>query len=80
MTATVTPSEQELRRELELLIDDARASCLWYLRPDYFPVGPEEVERTLVAIEREGNRETFLRARQLRQWFSATSSARSAAS
>jgi len=67
-------------RELDELIDEARPTCLWFLRPDYRPRTAREIESTLLAIERHGDRATFARARRLRKWHSRRSSGESAAS
>ena len=60
------------------LVDEYRARCLWFLRPDYYPSTPEECLRVLGHIERHGDREAFRRAATLRLWFSQNSSASSA--
>ena len=62
------------------LIDEYRARCLWFLRPDYYPATQAEVLRVLDAIERHGDRAGFQRASEIRQWLSQSSSAASAGS
>lgn len=62
------------------LVDEYRASCLWFLRPDYYPTTPEEQLRVLEYIERHGDRDAFRRAATLRRWLSRNSSAPSASS
>ncbi|MBP9146257.1 MAG: hypothetical protein KBF21_21025 [Thermoanaerobaculia bacterium] len=74
----VAPSEYHA--EVARLVDEMRARCLWFLRPDYYPETPDEIDRTLRAIERAGDQTAFQRARALRQWHSPTSSATSAGS
>ncbi len=74
------PDAASFEGELGELIDEARSSCLWYLRPDYRPRTDPEIEATLRAIERRGDRATFARARRLRQWHSRRSNVASAAS
>ncbi len=66
--------------EIRRLVDDYRSRCLWFLRPDYYPVTPEEILRVLRYIENHGDREAFLRAGAIRRWLSHRSSARSAKS
>jgi hypothetical protein len=68
---------QEATREL---IDEYRASCLWFLRSDYYPATPEEAEQVLRYIERYGDLEAFRRAARIRPWLSPHSSATSATS
>lgn len=70
----------EFERELAALLDSAESTCLWFLRPGYRPTSDEEVESVLRSIERHADRETFRRARRLREWLSAHSSVTSAAS
>ncbi len=54
--------------EVASLVTEYRARCLWFLRPDYMPVGPEETMRTLDLIERYGDRAAYQRTRQVRTW------------
>lgn len=63
---------------MNVLVDDYRASCLWFLRPDYYPKTSEDRLRTLTHIERHGDVAAFRRAAALRRWLSRPSSARSA--
>jgi len=65
---------QSVRR----LIDEYRATCLWFLREDYYPRTPEEAVRVLEQIERNGDVQAFRKAAELRQWLSRNSSAPSA--
>ena len=65
---------------LRVLVDDYRARCLWFLRPDYYPAGPEETVRVLDAIQRHSDLVGFRRAAEVRQWLSPSSSATSAGS
>lgn len=68
------------REAIDRLVDDCRASCLWFLRADYYPTTDEERLRVLGDIQRHGDRAAFQRASELRQWLSRRSSAPSAAS
>lgn len=54
--------------EVNALVDEYRARCLWYLREDYYPQTPEEACRALEAIERHGDLAAFKKAATLRQW------------
>lgn len=60
------------------LVDEYRATCLWFLREDYYPQTPDEARRVLEQIERHGDVEAFRKAAELRQWLSRNSSAPSA--
>lgn len=62
------------------LVNEYRARCLWFLRPDYYPRSTEERLRVLGYIERYGDREAFRKAAEVRQWLSHPSSAKSAGS
>ena len=62
------------------LVDEYRARCLWFLRPDYYPMTTAEWSRVLGYIERYGDLHAFQRASALRQWLSHRSNARSAVS
>lgn len=59
------------------LVDHYRAQCLWFLRADYYPHAPEEIDRVFRLIERYGDLDAFKRVAALRQWLSQTSSATS---
>jgi hypothetical protein len=62
------------------LIDEYRARCLWFLRPDYYPATTEERLRVLGYIERHGDLDAFRRVSLLRQWLSHPSNATSVGS
>jgi hypothetical protein len=62
------------------LVEENRDQCLWFLRPDYYPAGREEILRTLAYIERYGNLSAYRRAAEVRQWLSLPSNAVSASS
>ena len=65
-------------RSVNALVDDYRASCLWFLREDYYPQTLAEACRVLESIERHGNVTAFRKAAELRQWLSQNSSVASA--
>lgn len=66
--------------ELDLLVEDYRARCLWFLRPDFRPQTREEVLSVLRHIEAHGDRAAFQRVAAIRQWLSRPSSESSAGS
>jgi hypothetical protein len=63
---------------LRALVDEYRNRCLWYLRPDYYPVTRDDALRVLDAIQRLGDRDGYRRAAEIRSWLSPPSSATSA--
>lgn len=50
------------------LVEDYRAQCLWFLRPDYMPTSREDVLKTLALIERYGDRAGYQRAEEIKVW------------
>ena len=62
------------------LVDRYRAQCLWFLRADYYPQTPEEVERVCRLIERYGDLDALRRVAEVRPWLSLPSNATSAGS
>jgi hypothetical protein len=73
----VSNTEQAMARVREL-VDEYRATCLWFLREDYYPRTPEEALRVLKAIGRHGDVRAFQKAEEVRRWLSPGSSSRSA--
>lgn len=71
--------ENDLHSEFRRLVAECRDRCLWFLREDYCPTDPAEMQRVLEHIERHGDREAFLAARELSRWLSRDSSGPSAA-
>ena len=65
---------------LRALIAEYLERCLWFLRPDYYPVTPDEVLRVLDYIQRHGDREAFRRADEVRRCLFPPTSATSAVS
>ena len=65
---------------INALVDAYRTRCLWYLRPDYYPLTDDARRRVLDAIASNGDRDAFVRAAALRQWLSLPSNERSAVS
>ena len=54
--------------DLHALVDEYRATCLWFLRRDYYPTTRDQQLRVLNYVQRYGDREGFVRAAALRQW------------
>ena len=71
-------TESEFLEKLDGLIKQYRDQCLWFLRKDLLPREPAQILRILGSIEKHADREGFIQARQLRQWLSQNSSAKSA--
>ena len=69
-----------IEAEVRSLVDDYRTRCLWFLRPDFYPETREEVVRVLRQIEKNADREGFVRAARIRQWLLRASNEPSAAS
>jgi len=55
----MNPIDEDLRRQINQLVDAYRDRCLWFLRADYYPTGLPDVLRTLDYIRRYGDREAF---------------------
>jgi hypothetical protein len=75
---SVPPSPEAALVAVRALVTEVRATCLWFLAPDFLPQTHDEALSVLRSIERHGDRETYVRARELREWLSQTSSAASA--
>jgi hypothetical protein len=58
--------DERLAWELRNLMDEYRARCLWFLREDYYPQTPAEMDRVLALIVEHGDREALHRAAVLR--------------
>ncbi len=72
--------EQTANQAIDRLVEEHRARCLWFLRPDFRPSTREERLRVLRYIERSGDREAFRQAATLRRWLSLESNETSAES
>jgi hypothetical protein len=75
-----TATLSELLEQVHALVQDVRATSLWFLAEDYVPTDRDQAIRVLRAIERSADRDTYTRARQLRTWLSRMNSEQSAAS
>ena len=67
--------EHEAAAVVNGLVDEYRARCLWFLRPDYYPSSTAGRLRVLSYIERYGDLEAYRKAAKVRQWLSRPSSA-----
>lgn len=65
---------------VDRLVDEYRITCLWFLRPDYYPTSHAERINILEQIQRHGDRPAYRRAGRLRQWLLLNSSAASVGS
>lgn len=72
--------DENLRRQINELVDAYRDRCLWFLRADYYPTDLQDVLRVLDYIRRYGDREAFRRAGELYQWLLLNSNRPSAVS
>jgi len=52
------------------LIEEKRATCLWFLAKDYRPADAAGIARCMRYIERYGDCESYKRARGIREWLS----------
>jgi hypothetical protein len=52
---------------LRVLVDEYRATCLWFLREDYYPASAAEREAVLREIERYGDVPALQRAADIRR-------------
>lgn len=64
----------EIVRAIDLLIDECRVQCLWYVRPDYYRRTDLERLRMLEAIQERSGQAVFQRAGALKTWLSRHSS------
>lgn len=54
--------------EINVLVEEYRDRCLWFLKPDFTARTPAEALQALDLIERYGDRSAYQRAEKLRQW------------
>jgi len=72
--------EGDVAKAVNALVDEYRARCLWFLRPDYYPRSVEERLKVLDSIACHGDREAYRKATTIRRWLLHHSSAGSAVS
>ena len=71
---SMTSKDDNIRQQVNRLVDVYRNQCLWFLRTDYYPSSREDIIRVLDYIKRYGDREAFRQAGELYQWLSHDSS------
>ena len=71
---------EEWEAAVDVLADEYRLRCLWFLRPGYRASSDRDRLRLLRAIETHGDREGYRRAALLREWLSRTSNGASSGS
>lgn len=76
----VTDGTAQTEAAVNRLVDEYRSRCLWFLRPDYYPVDTAQRVRVLGLIQKNGDRTAFLKAAELRRCLSPASSGGSASS
>jgi hypothetical protein len=74
----MSSAEEKFMQQVNALVDEYRARCLWFLREDFYPRTQSEILKVLDYIERHGDVSAFQRAATLRQWLLQNSSAPSA--
>ena len=84
VTPTLEPMDEETRplppdklEAVRRLVEANRLQCLWFMKEDYLPRSAAEAERVLTAIEQHGDRQAWVKARELRAWLSRTTNAAS---
>ncbi|MFN3653118.1 MAG: hypothetical protein ACK47B_26355 [Armatimonadota bacterium] len=75
---TANSGSGTLEEAVNLLADEYRVRCLWFLRPDYYPETLEERLRVLEYIQWHGDLSAFRRAGELRRCLLRISNERSA--
>jgi len=60
--------------EIEALVEENRATCLWFFDAAFRPDTPAKALQALDSIARYGSRDAFVRASELKKWLSQTSS------
>jgi hypothetical protein len=87
MSDRPAPAPAHAQREREAVLEQVRAlvrevrdSSLWFLDAEFLPMREEDALRALRWIERRADRQTYVRARELREWLLRTSNAASAGS
>jgi len=68
----------DILKQAHALINENRVRCLWFLREDFLPEDRDGLVRAMKYIEQRGDRETYIKARRIREWLSRNSSETSA--
>ena len=74
----MTNETDPITAAMRSLVDDYRTRCLWFLRPDYYPMTRNEHLKVLDYVQRYGDRAAHVRAATVRAWLFQTSSVESA--
>lgn len=80
MHSSFSPQQMPVtvERAIDDLADAYRATCLWFLREDYYPTNTEERLRVLGYVQEHGDLAGFRRAAELKRCLLQSSSERSA--
>ena len=70
--------DEDILRQAHALINENRVTCLWFLREDFLPEDRDGLIRAMTYIERHCDRETYIKARRIRECLSRSSSETSA--
>jgi hypothetical protein len=65
--------------EIQALVEENRATCLWFMDDAFRPDTSAKAARALESIVRYGDRQAFVRAAELQKWLSHQSSETSSA-
>ena len=65
-----TLTKDEIDAAINRLVELNRLRCFWFAPGEYLPANDVQRLRALDHIERHGDREAFMRARELRDWLS----------
>ena len=66
--APILKTRDQIYAEIDSLVEQYRDMCLWFSPRDYYPSTDETRLKVLHDIERHGDREAFMRSRELRHW------------
>lgn len=70
--------DAELIEQAHALIAANRERCLWFLRKDYLPRDLDGLVQAMTYIERRGDRDSYIKARSIRECLSRNFSETSA--
>lgn len=70
------PGREEIETAINQLVEVNRVRCLWFAPKDYLPVCDAQRFRALHHIERHGDRQAFMRSRELQEWLLQISNGR----
>ena len=68
----------ELLKQAHALIEANRERCLWFFRKDYLPQDRDGLIKAMTYIERRGDRDSYVKARSIRECLSRNFSETSA--